>query len=247
MVQPIPDTASQSQARVRRATSVRILWLAATLLALPARAPADSLISLELPGIEGEAGPPAPAGSIALESFALGADSLTAIKALDASSPELLRATIEGILFATARLEVFDTEVVPTKPIETYLFGDVLITAFASIPSPGPVPYEQLTLAFSTVVPDAAGCILVLTGGLVLGAVRLHRCRSGPTTSNTGRRSLVGGYSLDLSAEFRDYVERGSWRACGSSPGSRRSPFAPPPLRTLNELGRWTPKPSLKS
>jgi hypothetical protein len=178
------------------ATPVRILWLAATLLALPARVPANSLISLELPGIEGEAGPPAPAGSIALESFAHGADSFTAIKAVDASSPELLRAAAEGTLFATARVEVFDTEVVPTQPIEIYLFGDVLITAFVSMPSSGPIPYEQLTLAFSTVVPEAAGCLLVLTGGLVLGAVRRQR-RAQPLPVGSGPR-----FERDQAAEL---------------------------------------------
>jgi type VI protein secretion system component Hcp len=158
------------------ATPVRILWLTATLLALPARVPAHSLISLELPGIQGEAGPPAPAGAIALHSFAFGAGTFTAIKAVDASSPELLRAAAEGTLFATARVEVFDTEVVPTQPIEIYLFGDVLITAFLSLPSAGsPIQYEQLTLAFSTVVPEAAGCLLVLTGGLVLVAAGRQR------------------------------------------------------------------------
>ena len=159
------------------ATPVRMLWLTATLLALPARVPALSLIALELPGIQGEAGPPAPAGSIPLDSFALGADTFTATKAVDASSPELLRAATEGTLFSTARVEVFDTEVMPTQPIEIYLFSDVLITAFVSMPSPGsPIPYEQLTLAFSTVVPEPAGCLLVLTAGLVLAAAeRLRR------------------------------------------------------------------------
>jgi hypothetical protein len=149
-----------------------MLLLAAALLALPTRVPASPLISLELPGIQGEAGPPAPAGSIALESFSLGADTFTAIKAVDASSPELLRAANEGTPFASARVEVFDTEVKLTQPIEIYLFGDVLITALVSIPG-GPIPYEQLTLAFSAVVPEPAGCLLVLTAGLVLAAARL--------------------------------------------------------------------------
>jgi hypothetical protein len=151
-----------------------MLWLAAALLALPTRVPASSLISLELPGIQGEAGPPAPAGSIALESFALGLDTFTAIKGVDASSPALLRAATEGTLFATARVEVFDTEVMPTQPIEVYLFGDVLITALVSMPG-SPVPIEQLTLAFSTVVPEPAGCLLVLTAGLLLAAPRRRR------------------------------------------------------------------------
>lgn len=141
-----------------------------TALFLPVSAFADAFF-LDAPGIVGEASPPGYSNIIAVNSYSFPlAGTFEFLKNVDKSSPSLSTAVINGTIFPSVNLYVFNTVgSVPTTLRETFAFSNDI---FSSVTLLGTNPltedvkinYGSYADTFSPPVPEPSPYALMLAG-----------------------------------------------------------------------------------
>ena len=136
---------------------------------------------LELPGVTGESSAPGHPGVIALDSITLLDGSFLASKAVDATSPALQSALLQGHPWATATLLVYSNVLSESEPDFELVYQQALESSIASF-SLGDRPSESVAFDSTGVIvtPEPVEFALVLAGLAALLTTRgARRTRAG--------------------------------------------------------------------
>lgn len=151
------------------------------------------LLYLELPGVIGESSAPGHPGVMALRSFSTDGSSFEVVKPLDAASPAIELAVIQGTLFETARLLLYDSPVPGAAPDGELVFHGVFASSSQPESGGGAVPLERDGFAFVSLTPEpASGALGIAVAGVLAVMRRTDRGMRGSRARRPGLRRNQG-------------------------------------------------------
>jgi type VI protein secretion system component Hcp len=141
-------------------------------LVLSIHGPAHAALTIfaELPGVNGESDAPGHPNVIALASLSVASGGFNVTKLLDATSPDLFSAAVNGTPYAFASLLLYDDLLADAQPDAALLLHTVFVTAIQPV-TIGGNPGERVSFAFAT---PALSLFLALPGVIGEGAAPGH-------------------------------------------------------------------------
>ena len=129
---------------------------------------------LALPGTNGSGSPPGRPGVIPIDSLTITDNVFSVHRAVDATSPSLAAAFLNGSAFSSASLLVYTDITAQTQPDFSIVFDQALISSIVG-DSSGQIPGETISFAATdaNVVPEPTGAALGALGALA-GLVTRH-------------------------------------------------------------------------